>query len=140
MTSAQFALGLLTAALALVGSIAHAQAPSAAPPADEKWLDETAGDMNRTLPKLIDPETRLDRVTAGPGKRLTYSYTLVNRESAKIDVEAFNAGMQPVLRTSVCGRPGMQALVKNGVTLVYSYRGSDGKFVSMIEVIPQHCG
>ena len=107
---------------------------------EERWLVETASDLSRSLPLQVDAETRLDRVTAGPGRRLNYRYTLVNRARAGMDIEAFNANMQPLLRTSICGKAGMQALLKNGVTLVYDYVGSDGKLVSMIEILPWHCG
>ncbi|MFM9884875.1 MAG: hypothetical protein ACKVQT_17770 [Burkholderiales bacterium] len=107
---------------------------------EERWLAETATDLNRSLPKQVDAETRLEGVTAGPGRRLNYQYTLISRTAASMDIESFNANMQPLLRTSICGKGGMQALIKNGVTLSYNYRGSDGKFVSMIEILPQHCG
>ncbi|MFN0306227.1 MAG: hypothetical protein ACKVQU_38390 [Burkholderiales bacterium] len=107
---------------------------------EERWLAETATDLNRSLPKQVDAETRLEGVTAGPGRRLNYQYTLISRTASSMDIESFNANMQPLLRTSICGKGGMQALIKNGVTLSYNYRGRDGKFVSMIEILPQHCG
>lgn len=107
---------------------------------EERWLEETAADLSRLLPQQVDAETRLDGVTAGPGKRLNYRYTLINRNRLSMDIEAFNTNMQPLLRASICGKGGMQALLKNGVTLAYNYLGSDGKFISMIEIPPQHCG
>ena len=107
---------------------------------EERWLAETATDLNRSLPKQVDAETRLEGVTAGPGRRLNYQYTLISRTASSMDIESFNANMQPLLRSSICGKGGMQARIKNGVTLSYNYRGSDGKFVSMIEILPQHCG
>jgi hypothetical protein len=113
---------------------------SAAELFDERWLAETAADLSRSLPQQIDAETRLDGVTAGPGRRLNYRYTLVNRNRTSVDVESFNANMQPLLRASICGKAGMQGLLKNGVTLAYNYLGGDGKLISMIEILPQHCG
>lgn len=118
------------------GSIGQA---AAGPVYDAKWFEETVAELNRSLPRQVDTETRLDQVTAGPGPRLTYSYTLIHRNGASVDIEQFNAGMQPQLRRSVCGQSNMAGLLRAGVSLAYSYRGSDGKFVSLIEVEPQHC-
>lgn len=106
---------------------------------DAKWFEDTVAELNRALPRQVDAETRLDQVSAGPGPRLTYSYTLIHRNGASVDIEQFNAGMQPQLRRAVCGQTNMAGLLRAGVSLAYSYRGSDGKFVSLIEVEPQHC-
>lgn len=106
---------------------------------DEKWLSATAEELNKSLPKLVDPETRWDRVTSGPGQRLTYVYTLVKQEADKVDVERFNAGMLTLLRQSACSRANMQELMNNGVKLAYTYRGSDGRFVSLIELAQSNC-
>ncbi len=133
----------LVASTALVAllSVSNAIAQSSAIDVfEERWLVENARDLSRSLPLQVDAETRLDSVTAGPGRRLNYRYTLINRARASIDIESFNANMQPLLRTSVCGKAGMQALLQNGVTLVYNYLASDGKLVSMIEILPHHCG
>ncbi len=138
--SALIELAASAAAVALL-SVANAIAQSNAPEVfEERWLVETASDLSRSLPLEVDAETRLDSVTAGPGRRLNYRYTLVKRARASMDIESFNANMQPLLRTSICGKAGMQALLKNGVTLVYHYLGNDGKLVSMIEILPHHCG
>ena len=107
---------------------------------DEKWLSETAANLNRSLPKEVDAETRWDRVTPGPGIGLTYSYTLIKQEAGKVDLEQFNSAMQVLLRKAVCGRAGMRELMKNGVKLAYVYRGNDGRFVSLLEVVDPRCG
>jgi hypothetical protein len=106
---------------------------------DERWIAETASDLNRLLPRQVDMETRLDAVTAGPGRRLSFHYTLLDRTRAGMDVEAFNAGLQPVLRGAVCRKDSTWPSSMTGVTLSYHYRGSDGKFVSMIEIPHLSC-
>lgn len=131
--------GILAMILLVPGSLAQG-ASKRDENFDEKWLAETARDIGRDLPRQVDPETRLDSVVAGPGRRLSYVYTLVNKPGREVNVEGFNATMQPLLRSSICGKAGMQWLIRNGVTLAYNYKGSDGKFVSMIEILPQHCG
>jgi PBP1b-binding outer membrane lipoprotein LpoB len=44
----------------------------------DKPLSQTAREINTTLPKMIDSETRLDRVEGGPGKTFDYYFTLGN--------------------------------------------------------------
>lgn len=106
---------------------------------DEGWIGETASDLNRLLPRQVDSETRLDRITAGPGRHLNFHYTLLDRTRAGMDIEAFNAGIQSLLRGAICRKEGLPPPLKNSMTLTYHYRGSDGKFVSMIEISPQSC-
>ncbi len=132
------AFAMLTAVTQAFAQGTAAQ-PSAGGTYDAKWFEDTVAELNRSLPRQVDAETRLDQVSAGPGPRLTYSYTLIHRAGVSVDVEQFNAGMQPQLRRSVCSQSNMAGLLRAGVSLAYSYRGSDGKFVSLIEVSPQHC-
>jgi hypothetical protein len=106
---------------------------------EERWLAETASDLNRLLPRQADMETRLDAVTAGPGRRINFHYTLLDRTRASMDIESFNAGLQPLLRNSICRKDSARSSLMSGITLSYNYRGSDGKFVSMIEISPQTC-
>ena len=134
--SAMLGCGMLLAAIC--SPMASAQQSQG--PYDENWLISTAADLNKSLPRLIDPDTRWDRVTPGPGLRLIYTYTLIKQEAGNVDVEKFHAGMQALLRKSVCSRENMQDLMKNGVKLAYTYRGSDGRFVSLLEVAQAHCG
>jgi len=57
-----------------------------------------------------------------------------------IDLEKFNAEMLTLLRKSACGRESMRDLMQNGVRLTYTYRGSDGRFLSLIELGNRPCG
>ena len=56
-----------------------------ATPTLQRRLAEIAGQANGAAPALIDPDTRLDGARAGPGLRLTVTYTLVNAESNGVD-------------------------------------------------------
>src|SRR5262245_12772732 len=41
-------------------------------------LVAVAAELNKSLPIQVDGETRLDRIDAGPGRKVQYRYTLVN--------------------------------------------------------------
>ena len=126
-------------ALIAAGLCAGAIAQQPSGTYDEKWAIATAEELNRSLPRQVDPETRWDRVTPGPGLRLTYAYTLLKQPAAQVDIERFNSGMLTTLQKTACARANMQELMKNGVKLAYTYRGSDGKFVSLLELSAQNC-
>ncbi|MSQ19966.1 MAG: hypothetical protein EXR39_10505 [Betaproteobacteria bacterium] len=91
---------------------------------EERWIIEAASDFNRLLPRQVDAETRLDAITAGPGRRLNYQFTLLDQTRSGIDIESFNAGIQPLLRDSICRDDGSRQLLNDSVTLSYDYRGA----------------
>ena len=51
----------------------------------EEFLKMTADMMNSSLPMMLDEDTQWDSSYAGPGKMLTYNYTLVNYSASQID-------------------------------------------------------
>src|SRR5882724_11352202 len=52
-------------------------------------LARVADNMNKQLPIMADAETRLDKVTAGPGSQLTYAFTLPNQSKSELELPAF---------------------------------------------------
>lgn len=138
MKSTSRILGLACSlVLAATGSMnALAQSAQAKTQYDQKWLSATADELNKSLPKQVDPDTRWDRVIPGPGMKLTYSYTLTSKETGQVDIERFINNMHATLRRAVCSREATLELMKNGVVLSYLYRGRDGGFISMLEVKP----
>ena len=90
-------------------------------------IDELAADINKRggFPKMIDAETRLDRVSGGPGKKLTYNYTLVNLRANQVNLAAlskFGAG----LKAAACASPGSRKILEAGFLLGYAYSATDG--------------
>ena len=55
----------------------------------QRRLAEIAGQANGAAPAVVDPDTRLDGARAGPGLRLTVTYTLVHAESNGVDSTTF---------------------------------------------------
>lgn len=109
-------------------------------PTIEAALSKMANQVNQKLPMAADKETRLDNVTPGPGRRFTYNYTFVTATIRDVDKAYFLQMMPPKLRNGVCSSPEMQVFFKNGITVGYSYRASDGVFVTKIDITPQDCG
>lgn len=88
---------------------------------------------------MVDKETQLDSTIGGPGKKFTYLYTLVNFSSQEISWQQFNNSLSTNLRNSVCSSKEMEVFFKNGVQVVYKYRGKDGVIIGDIVINPSDC-
>jgi hypothetical protein len=71
----------------------------------EKRLAEIAGQANQAAPANIDSNTRLDGARAGPGLRLTSTYTLMNPESEGISSATFETKLTPIAKQASCKNP-----------------------------------
>jgi hypothetical protein len=105
----------------------------------EEVLTKTASQINGRLPVMVDKETRLDSTVGGPGKKFTYLCTLVNFSAQEISWQHFSSTLSPNIRNSVCSSKEMEVFVKNGVQVVYNYRGKNGVIVGDIVVNPSDC-
>ena len=106
----------------------------------ERRLAEIAGQANQAAPANIDPDTRLDGVKAGPGLRLTSTYTLVNPESEGVSSTTFGTKLTPVVTDGSCKNPDLRPLIDQGVVVVLEYRGLDGKPIGTVSVDRASCG
>lgn len=95
--------------------------------------------VNARLPRLIDNETRMEKMIVGPGKKVTYVHKLVVRSSTEMDANSFYNELRPYFLNTVCKGEKKEAL-KAGVTFIYSYYGNDGGHIADIPVTAAGCG
>jgi len=92
----------------------------------EHYLQGVAEQFNAKLPRTIDAETRMDRVDAGPGKRLRFTYSLTHYAAAEVDqkvVPEVIAG----LRKASCSMAVVPEALGNDVRMEFAYLGRDAK-------------
>jgi hypothetical protein len=103
-------------------------------------LAEAIEVANRGLPKMIDKETRHDRVTSPSPMVLQHNYTLVELDTP---LPGEFAEIEKQLREMIVGRAcaptGIPHLLKQGVSAIYSYNAADGKFFGAVTVRPTDC-
>lgn len=104
----------------------------------EKALITITNQVNQRMPMMVDSSTRIDNVI-GQGKKFTYNYTFVSATFNEINKEKLSLFFKK-LKAGICSSPDLVVFLKNGITIAYSYRASDGIFVSKLEVTPQECG
>jgi hypothetical protein len=105
----------------------------------KKRLSEIAGQANQAAPANIDEDTRLDGAKAGPGLRLTTTYTLVNAESNGVNSATFETKLTPVVKKASCENPELRPLIDQGVVVVLEYRGNDGNPLGSVSVNRDTC-
>lgn len=116
--------GFLVLILQAAGS--YFEEKSAANRAGEltRSLEASEAKINRALPKMVDEETRFDSVKAGPFS-FDFGYTLVQSDTVKYDLPLLG---RKLVATS-CGEPSLQAWLRRGVKLGYTYWYNDGKTI-----------
>lgn len=106
---------------------------------NEPALRKVAEYANQKLPMVIDADTRLDSTIAGPGGQFTYIYTLTRYSSSEVDPVIFSQNVAPTIRNSACSAPDLQIFFQKELTVIFSYWGNDGKYVTKIELTPAVC-
>lgn len=136
-------LGVVLAALVACGGKDPGK-PDAAARANlvrslERRLATIAGQANQAAPAEVDPNTRLDGAKAGPGLKLTTTYTLLNTESEGIDSTTFGTKLTPAVKTASCKNPDLRPLIDQGVVVVLEYRQNDGSAIGTISIDRDTC-
>lgn len=105
----------------------------------ERRLAEIAGQANQAAPADIDASTRLDGARAGPGLKLTSTYTLINAEADGINSTTYETKLTPVVKEASCKTPDLRSLIDQGVVVVLEYRGKDGSPIGTITLNRDTC-
>jgi len=103
-------------------------------------IEREIAKANKQFPKQIDAETRINNVAAGPGKLITYNYTLINHQAVDLDADKFQKAMADKIKQETCRNRETQPYIKNGYSIAYSYKGNDGNPVATVTVVPDDCG
>jgi hypothetical protein len=85
-------------------------------------LEGFAAQINRAAPLRVDAVTTLDRASAS-GVTLTNVFSV---RSVRADLSRARSKMLRVATWQACRNPQMASAIRNGATLVYSYRRSTG--------------
>lgn len=103
-----------------------------------KELTLSVKQINATLPKLLDEETRLDSA-ATTSNVIIYTNTLVNYSVSQLNV----ATLDPLLLDSVikplCNNEGLKVFIDLGVVMVYRYLDKYGVFVTELSKNMSEC-
>jgi hypothetical protein len=100
-------------------------------------LKEIALELNKTCPKMIDKETRLDNALAIKGNIFQYNYTLLNILKDSMDIELYKASVEPSIVNNVITNPDLETFRKNKITLIYNFKDELNNHITRIIVGPK---
>lgn len=103
-------------------------------PTFDSTLVNTASELNKNLPMVIDSETSLDSITALPNRTMRYNLTLINMASEDYNVEEVIALINEPLRNRIKTIPEAEFFRKNGVSLSYYYFDMNNKYFFEIKI------
>ena len=113
--------------------------PVRSEPRPAETIADIVKSANANLPAMVDKQTRLDKVEAGPGEQLTYLYTLPFHASTDVSGYWITSEVQPKVTRDVCDTAVLRRLLASGATLVYAYRGKDGVDINRFRVTDGDC-
>jgi hypothetical protein len=99
----------------------------------DRKLVRVADEINKTLPMMVDRDTRIDSTVPGPGNRFTYVCTLVDLVKEDVDSRELEQTVRPRLIANYKSNPQMKELRERRIELHYQYR--DKNWESLFEVI-----
>ena len=85
-------------------------------------------------PRMIDAITRFDRVTQGPGMRITVYETLVTLNAAEISKQKWQSAVPKLRQQMLTGPSGK--MITDGIAVTYRYFGKDGVLIGDVSSNP----
>ncbi|WP_167631042.1 hypothetical protein [Mariprofundus ferrooxydans] len=121
-------------------AVSNAQQAIAKPTEGEiaKSLQAVTATINKTLPKMIDSDTRLENVS-GINNAFNYRYTLIHHAVSEINVEDFKTNMRPKLLNNLCTNSNTKFARTYDIPMVYNYFGMNGNKITSIQVVASEC-
>ncbi|MBE9046192.1 hypothetical protein IQ255_17570 [Pleurocapsales cyanobacterium LEGE 10410] len=134
------AQSLLSIALAACTSAIAFQSPTKAESSNiSEFLVETSDTINQNLPMKLDRDTRWDSTFVGPGKMLSYNYTLLRYSATQIDSNLFARQFRPYLTNVLCNNSSSRIFRENEITMSVNVYDNSRILISRIKVSPNEC-
>jgi len=105
-------------------------------PSIDKVLMNTASEINKNCPAMVDEYTRLDNAIALPNGTFEYNYTIINHVKTEINLDTAKKYIEPVLLNRVKTDPDLKFFRDRDVSLIYNYRDKNGVFVVKYSITP----
>ena len=93
---------------------------------------------SKTLPKMVDTETRFDSVLF-VDKKIENHYTLVNITKSEIDIETMLPNVKESLKNSICGKQNFMDNLSKGIEYSFSYKDKNSEQISTIVITKSDC-
>lgn len=113
-------------------------AETAFAPDKSELVDRTVQEINKSLPMMVDKETRFDRAAHGQGDTIEYHYTILTLPTKAVEPQAFQ-NFEVDLRKRVCGSSDMRKVFSADIGAQYIYKANDQAEIGRIIFTPSDC-
>lgn len=103
-----------------------------------KMLQKSAEMNNKTCPRTINPQLRLDSYVAG-NKRMTINFTLLTIDSTDVNGFQVQSSVSRNIREDVCKEADSAQLLKKGGSFAFVVHGKDGGQIFDYQVTKDDC-
>ena len=91
------------------------------------FLTSAAETANENFPKMVDPDTRLDKtVGLALNKTFQFHYTFINYTKDELNIEGLKNEIHPLMLNDVITNPAYKLFRDFGVTMEYVYHDKNG--------------
>ena len=90
---------------------------------------------NAAAPSMVDESTRFDRAELQGDEVIVHRFTLVEYDANEVSQADLIAVFEPILVSGSCSDFDLADLRNDGYTLKYEYRGRDGGYIGVIELV-----
>lgn len=105
----------------------------------ERRLAKDVKRSAKLFPKQMDKGLRIEKMTAGPDRRLTFHCTLTNFKAKSIDSEQLRSGVGDKLVGQICDSKEMRYYLERDVVISYAFNGNDDLPITSIDVTNKNC-
>jgi len=130
-------IGILVGVVAFVGTSYLVQNLLFKQPKIDEFLLQVANGVNKTCPKMMDADTRLDNVTTLPNNKFQYNYTLVNLSKEQVDTIKMHQLIDANIINGVKTSQDFKIFREHKTTIGYYYKDKEGKYIMRLFVTPQ---
>jgi hypothetical protein len=102
-----------------------------------KVLMESASELNKSCPIMIDNATRLDNAVALSDNVFQYNFTLVNMVKDSVNIDDLKKRIEPNILNNAKTNPEMKTIRDNKTTLNYYYKDKSGVYLFTISIKPE---
>lgn len=104
---------------------------------EQKFLEYSANQYDKTCPVMITPDVRLEGVEVLPEKVIHYRYTLINVLKEEVNVDTLAMKAAPEIVANVKSAPDLKLYRNLGATFSYTYNDRLGIFIWRLDVTPE---
>ncbi len=105
----------------------------------ESVLIENSKKINRSLPIMVDSETRLD-TTLAVGMQMHFKYTMVNLTSDLVDAKSFQKQMEAIVIKSQQADKNAMLMLRAGLVCFYNVFDKNGVLITQMRIDGPLCG